>query len=101
MTATDLDQGTIEKAYDRWAPVYDLVFGAVFDRGRQAAIEAAERIGGRLLEGGGGTGISLSDYSGNNRICGIDISEGMLMKAQERVAELKLTHVEGLWVMDA
>jgi phosphatidylethanolamine/phosphatidyl-N-methylethanolamine N-methyltransferase len=101
LTAADLDKHTVEKAYDRWAPVYDLVFGAVFDRGRQAAIAAAERIGGRILEVGVGTGISLPDYSNKNRICGIDISEGMLMKAQERVAELKMTHVEGLWVMDA
>jgi phosphatidylethanolamine/phosphatidyl-N-methylethanolamine N-methyltransferase len=101
LTAADLDKHTVEKAYDRWAPVYDLVFGAVFDRGRQAAIAAAERIGGRILEVGVGTGISLPDYSRANRICGVDISEAMLMKAQERVAELKMTHVEGLWVMDA
>ena len=51
------------KAYARWAPVYDLVFGAVFERGRRAAIDAAERIGGRILEVGVGTGISLPDYS--------------------------------------
>src|SRR6201985_2703908 len=101
MTATDLDQGTIEKAYARWAPVYDLVFGAVFDKGRQAAIAAAERIGGRILEVGVGTGISLPDYSRKNRICGIDISEGMLMKAQGGVAGVKRPHVEGVWVMDA
>jgi len=96
-----LDRDTITRAYARWAPVYDLVFGAVFERGRQAAIEAAERIGGRILEVGVGTGISLPDYSRANRICGVDISEPMLMKAQERVAKLGLTHVEGLWVMDA
>src|SRR5215211_2702132 len=80
LTAADLDKATVEKAYDRWAPVYDLVFGAVFDRGRQAAIAAAERIGGRILEVGVGTGISLPDYSRANRICGIDISEAMLLK---------------------
>jgi phosphatidylethanolamine/phosphatidyl-N-methylethanolamine N-methyltransferase len=97
----ELDRDTIEKAYDRWAPVYDLVFGAVFERGRHAAIAAAERIGGRILEVGVGTGISLPDYSRANRVCGVDISEPMLRKAQERVAELGLTHVEGLWVMDA
>src|SRR6202171_2680019 len=101
MTVTDLDKGTIEKAYARWAPVYDLVFGAVFDRGRQAAIEAAERIGGRILEVGVGTGISLPDYKRTSRVCGVDISEPMLRKAQERVADLGLSHVEGLWVMDA
>jgi phosphatidylethanolamine/phosphatidyl-N-methylethanolamine N-methyltransferase len=97
----ELDKQTIAKAYARWAPVYDLVFGAVFERGRQAAIAAAERIGGRILEVGVGTGISLPDYSRVNRICGVDISEPMLRKAQQRAAELELTHVEGLWVMDA
>jgi len=97
----ELDKETIAKAYARWAPVYDLVFGAVFERGRQAAIAAAECIGGRILEVGVGTGISLPDYSRVNRICGVDISEPMLRKAQQRVVELGLTHVEGLWVMDA
>ncbi|MGZ5812369.1 MAG: class I SAM-dependent methyltransferase, partial [Xanthobacteraceae bacterium] len=56
---------------------------------------------GRILEVGVGTGMSLSDYSRKSRICGIDISEPMLRKAQERVAELGLSNVEGLWVMDA
>jgi len=97
----DLDKSTVTKAYARWAPVYDLVFGAVFERGRHAAIAAAERIGGRILEVGVGTGISLPHYSKKCRLCGIDISAPMLRKAQERVAELNLTHVEGLWVMDA
>jgi phosphatidylethanolamine/phosphatidyl-N-methylethanolamine N-methyltransferase len=101
MTATDLDQGTIEKAYARWAPVYDLVFGAVFDRGRQAAIAAAERIGGRILEVGVGTGISLPDYAPTNRLTGVDISVPMLKKAAERVAAQKLANVEALAVMDA
>src|SRR5215475_7481923 len=98
---SELDKQTVTKAYARWAPVYDLVFGAVFERGRQAAIEAAERIGGRILEVGVGTGISLPDYSRVNRICGVDISEPMLQKARERVAALTMTNVEGLWVMDA
>jgi phosphatidylethanolamine/phosphatidyl-N-methylethanolamine N-methyltransferase len=98
---TELDNDTITKAYARWAPVYDLVFGAVFERGRHAAIAAAERIGGRILEVGIGTGISLPDYSRSNRICGVDISEPMLRKAQERVSILGLDNVEGLWVMDA
>jgi phosphatidylethanolamine/phosphatidyl-N-methylethanolamine N-methyltransferase len=97
----ELDKETIAKAYARWAPVYDLVFGAVFERGRHAAIAAAERIGGRILEVGVGTGISLPDYSPRNRLCGVDISEPMLRKAKERVAEFGLTNVEGLWVMDA
>jgi len=98
---TDLDKDAVAKAYARWAPVYDLVFGPVFERGREAAIAAAERIGGRILEVGVGTGISLPEYARSNRIVGVDLSEPMLRKAQERVIELNLTHVEALAVMDA
>jgi len=101
LTDAELDKQTITKAYARWAPVYDLVFGAVFERGRHAAIAAAERVGGRILEVGVGTGISLPHYSRSARICGVDISEPMLRKAQDRVAEFGLSNVEGLWVMDA
>ncbi len=101
LSHADLDKQTVTKAYARWAPVYDLVFGAVFERGREAAIEAAERVGGRILEVGVGTGISLPHYSRDCRLCGVDISEPMLRKAQERVTELGLSNVEGLWVMDA
>lgn len=97
----DLDKQTIEKAYARWAPVYDLVFGAVFEQGRHAAIAAAERVGGRILEVGVGTGLSLPYYSSTVRLCGIDISEPMLRKARQRVDELRLANVEALSAMDA
>jgi phosphatidylethanolamine/phosphatidyl-N-methylethanolamine N-methyltransferase len=100
MTAK-FDQATVKKAYARWAPIYDFVFGALFARGRQAAIAAAEQVGGRILEVGVGTGISLPGYSSETRIVGIDLSEPMLRKAQERVAELSLKNVERLEVMDA
>jgi phosphatidylethanolamine/phosphatidyl-N-methylethanolamine N-methyltransferase len=96
-----LDQDKLNNAYALWAPVYDLVFGAVFDPGRKASIEAAEKIGGRILDVGIGTGISLLDFSRKNTIVGVDISEPMLRKAQRRVAEAKLTNVECLAVMDA
>jgi phosphatidylethanolamine/phosphatidyl-N-methylethanolamine N-methyltransferase len=97
----DLDMRTVTTAYARWAPVYDIVFGAVFERGRHAAIAAAERVGGRILEVGVGTGISLPLYSRSCKLVGVDISEPMLRKAHERVAEFGLTNVEGLSVMDA
>jgi phosphatidylethanolamine/phosphatidyl-N-methylethanolamine N-methyltransferase len=96
-----LDRGTVEKAYARWAPVYDLVFGKVFDAGRQASIAAAERVGGRILEVGVGTGISLPDYARTNRLVGIDISAPMLRKAADRVVAHKLDNVDALAVMDA
>lgn len=97
----DIDKTSVERAYARWAPIYDLVFGAVFERGRQASIAAAERVGGRILEVGVGTGISLPQYSHNNRLVGVDLSEPMLRKAAERVRELRLDNVETLAVMDA
>jgi phosphatidylethanolamine/phosphatidyl-N-methylethanolamine N-methyltransferase len=97
----ELDRIILQKAYARWAPVYDLFFGAVFERGRRAAIAAAEQVGGRILEIGVGTGISLPRYSSRNRLIGIDLSEAMLRKARRRVADLSLTNVEKLEVMDA
>jgi phosphatidylethanolamine/phosphatidyl-N-methylethanolamine N-methyltransferase len=102
---SDIDRASVERAYARWAPVYDVVFGAVFDAGRRASIKAAEAAcgpsGGRILEVGVGTGLSLPDYSRRNRIVGLDISAPMLRKAHERVAEHKLSNIDMLAVMDA
>ena len=78
----DFDREMVEQAYDRWAPVYDLVFGGVFSKGRQAAIQATNKMGGRVLEVGVGTGISLPLYAPNVRVFGTDISEEMLKKAK-------------------
>jgi phosphatidylethanolamine/phosphatidyl-N-methylethanolamine N-methyltransferase len=99
--AAELDKVTVAKAYARWAPIYDLVFGAIFDRGRKASIAAAERTGGRILEVGVGTGLSLPDYSRTNRLTGIDLSAAMLRRAKARAVEQRLTNVDGLAVMDA
>src|SRR5580692_9396639 len=97
----ELHKDTVVQAYGRWAPVYDLVFGPVFRAGRRAAIAAAESIGGRILEVGVGTGLSLPGYASGNSVYGVDISAEMLRKAHERVARMRLDHVEGLAVMDA
>jgi phosphatidylethanolamine/phosphatidyl-N-methylethanolamine N-methyltransferase len=99
--AADIDRAGVAKAYGRWAPVYDLVFGKIFEHGRQSTIAVADKIGGRILDVGVGTGLSLSDYSAATRLCGVDISEPMLRKAQQRVRALGLTNVETLAVMDA
>jgi phosphatidylethanolamine/phosphatidyl-N-methylethanolamine N-methyltransferase len=99
--ATTMSTASVTQAYDRWAPIYDLVFGPVFRQGRSAAIQAAERIGGRIIEVGVGTGISLPQYSRKNRIVGVDLSEPMLDKARERVREGNLTHVEQIAYGDA
>src|SRR5260370_38631140 len=99
--ADDIDRAGVAKAYERWAPVYDLGFGKVFDQGRQSTMAEADKIGGRILDVGVGTGLSLVDYSRTTKLCGVDISEPMLRKAQERVRALGLVNVETLAVMDA
>ncbi|MCA1488446.1 class I SAM-dependent methyltransferase, partial [Bradyrhizobium sp. IC4061] len=91
--AADISRAGVEKAYGRWAPVYDLVFGKVFDAGRQSTIAEADRIGGRVLDVGVGTGLSLSEYARTTKVCGVDISEPMLRKAQARVRSLRLSNV--------
>src|SRR6201987_5170808 len=97
----DFDREMVEQAYDRWAPIYDLVFGGVFSKGRDAAIQATNKIGGRVLEVGVGTGISLPLYAPHVRIFGTDISQAMLNNAKQRVVEGELKNIEGLAVMDA
>ena len=97
--ALTMNTNGVASAYDRWTPVYDLVFGPVFRTGRARSIEAAARIGGRVLEVGVGTGISLPLYGGNCRVFGIDISDKILDKARARAK--RLDNVEAIEVMDA
>jgi phosphatidylethanolamine/phosphatidyl-N-methylethanolamine N-methyltransferase len=101
LMATEFDRDTVTKAYARWAPIYDLVFAKIFERGHRAAVAACERVGGRILEVGVGTGLTLPYYSRTSNVVGIDFSEPMLKKARQRVDEEGLTHVEALEVMDA
>lgn len=96
-----LDRDGVAKAYGRWAPIYDVVFGPVFAQGRTLAAAAAERVGGRILEVGVGTGLSLPAYRSAREVVGIDISAPMLEKARRRVAQRRLHNVEMLTVMDA
>ncbi|MDB5737513.1 MAG: SAM-dependent methyltransferase [Sphingomonas bacterium] len=91
----------VAQAYGRWAPVYDLVFGPVFRQGRSAAIVAADRIGGHILEVGVGTGISLPEYKSSSRLTGVDISEPMLDKARERVRRFGLANIDAIQIGDA
>ena len=99
--ATAMNTIGVAQAYDRWAPIYDLVFGPVFKKGRAAAVAAADRIGGRILEVGVGTGISLPGYARSNRLVGIDLSESMLEKARARVRRHDLSNVEAVEIGDA
>lgn len=91
----------MEKAYARWAPVYDVLCGPVFLNGRRAAADAARDVGGRILEIGVGTGLSFDDYDDTTQITGIDISEPMIARARERCTSGRYPFVKDLRVMDA
>jgi phosphatidylethanolamine/phosphatidyl-N-methylethanolamine N-methyltransferase len=97
----DISVESVTKTYGRWAPVYDLVFGSVFERARNVAVAATNRVGGRVLDVGVGTGMCLPLYAPSTRVVGVDLSVPMLAKARQKVAEQRLSHVEALEVMDA
>jgi phosphatidylethanolamine/phosphatidyl-N-methylethanolamine N-methyltransferase len=100
-SSADLDTTVVEKAYARWAPVYDAVCGPIFEQGRRAAAQAACAVGGRILEVGVGTGLSFDDYDTNTEIVGVDLSAPMSAKAQQRKASGMFPHVREVLVMDA
>ncbi|HZQ12707.1 MAG TPA: class I SAM-dependent methyltransferase [Pseudolabrys sp.] len=101
----DPDRHVMEKAYARWAPVYDRLCGPVFLEGRRAAAQAAKfaarELGGRILEIGVGTGLSFDDYDATTEITGIDISGPMIARARERLESGRYPFVKELAVMDA
>ena len=97
----DPESHVMEKAYARWAPVYDALCGPFFLNGRRAAALAAREVGGRILEIGVGTGLSFDDYDETTEITGIDMSEPMIARARMRAASGRYPHVKGLTVMDA
>lgn len=97
----DPDRQVMEKAYARWAPVYDALCGPIFLNGRRAAASAARAHGGRILEIGVGTGLSFDDYDDSTEITGIDLSEPMIARARDRLKGGRYPFVKELAVMDA
>ena len=96
-----MENAHVEEAYARWAPVYDLAFTAIMAPGRRAAVAAAQRRGGLILDVGVGTGLELPMFDADVKLVGVDLSEPMLRRAQTRVSSRNLRQVAGLCVMDA
>jgi phosphatidylethanolamine/phosphatidyl-N-methylethanolamine N-methyltransferase len=95
-----MDYKTIKRAYAILSPVYDFLFDKVFYPGRVAAIDLLEiQPNSQVLEVGVGTGLNLPLYPRDCDVTGVDISEEMLRKAQERVRTLGMTNTK-LLVMD-
>lgn len=91
---------TIE-LYQRFAPVYDMFYGATLQPGRrQALTRLAPQAGESVLEVGAGTGFGLDAYPAGCRVVAIDLSARMIARASARLRRHRLEHVS-LCRMDA
>ncbi|MBI4723829.1 MAG: class I SAM-dependent methyltransferase, partial [Rhodomicrobium sp.] len=95
-----LDENAVRAAYKAWAPIYDYSFGVVAGPGRRLAVSMLNKLDGRILEIGVGTGLSLPRYKPGLDVTGIDLSPHMLAKAAGRIQQLGLERMS-LAVMDA
>jgi phosphatidylethanolamine/phosphatidyl-N-methylethanolamine N-methyltransferase len=91
----------IARSYRRYAPVYDLLFGASQRPGRVAITRLVSRIAPQyVLAVGVGTGLTLGQYPTTACITGVDVSRDMLATAQSRVRPEDAGRIE-LRAMDA
>ena len=101
LSVTAVETDFVAGVYGKLASVYDWVFGPTLHAGRlQAMQRMAIAPGDRILEVGVGTGINLGLYPRDCTVTGIDLSDSMLEKAYERVAEKTMRNVR-LLEMDA
>lgn len=84
-----ISQDNVIRTYRFYAPLYDLLFGAVLEPGRRALTETVNSVmPASVLEVGVGTGLTLERYPASSSIVGIDISQEMLEIARQRAALL-------------
>jgi phosphatidylethanolamine/phosphatidyl-N-methylethanolamine N-methyltransferase len=90
-----IDAFSVANAYDRYASVYDLVFGRLLHDGRVKTVRAMNvQPGQRVAELGVGSGLMLPLYPAGTPVAAIDISPDMLARARAKVAALKLKNIE-------
>lgn len=77
--------------YDRIARIYDMLFGAILQPGRERAVRAiTPKPGLRVLELGIGTGLTASLYPRDWTVVGVDLSLPMLAEAKKKITDLHL-----------
>jgi ubiquinone/menaquinone biosynthesis C-methylase UbiE len=87
-----VSQNKIGSVYDRIAPIYDIWGKLTESHAKNRAIELAEiKDGQTILEVAVGTGLAFYEIvkrNPNGTNTGIDLSQGMLTKAKQRVSQL-------------
>ena len=79
-----MELSAVSSSYARWAPIYDKTFGVLTSQGRRRAVDYINGRGGKVLEVGVGTGLSLPSYMDTVEVTGIDYSPEMLEKAVKK-----------------
>jgi ubiquinone/menaquinone biosynthesis C-methylase UbiE len=91
-----VSQDHIGSMYDNIAPIYDLWGKLAESRARNRAIELAEiKDGQNILEVAVGTGLAFYEIVKRNptgKNTGIDLSQGMLERAERRVGRISRAH---------
>lgn len=89
-TGPDESQRSVVRAYERIAPVYDLL-DAAYERSWKSRLrgELFRHAGGRILEVGVGTGCNIPHYPRDSEVVGIDSSQEMLKRAGQRARALE------------
>jgi phosphatidylethanolamine/phosphatidyl-N-methylethanolamine N-methyltransferase len=86
-----MQERTTRIIYDIWAHFYDPLLTKLVQRRQEQAIARMDlRPDEWLLDIGIGTGLSLDLYPRSLNVVGVDLSEGMLGKAQQRIREMNL-----------
>lgn len=89
-----MDTDTVQKVYNNYAVIYDVVFGKISGTGRANAVRRLRlRPGNRVLEVGVGTGLSFSFFPSYCLVNGIDLSEEMLRRARKRIKARGLSNI--------
>lgn len=93
--SASMHEMTTGPLYDAWASIYDHSFGQLVKRRQRIAIkELQAKPGDRVLDLGVGTGMTLRHYPEGVQVVGMDLSGGMLDKANQKKTEDGLNDVE-------
>ena len=88
-----MTEAITSRTYDIWSGVYDKTFGKLVHRRQVRALHQFNlKPGDRVLDIGVGTGMMLIHYPRDVEVVGLDLSAGMLNKAEDKRRELKLSH---------